>query len=229
MNLLERQKDESNREYAYRTIRNNIMNLTLLPGTLISELELSNLLKLSRTPIREALTLLEKEKLIEVSPKRKSRVAFIQLQLAHSGIFMHKAVEKEILQEACERISITNLSYLENNLEVQKSLLLQENNHVTFYHLDNLFHSIIYDSVQNKGVWDAIEKMNAHYNRLRLLDVKNISLNSIVEQHERLVEIIKTKDYEAIDSFVANHLGTVFQRIDNVKAEFGKFIVTSES
>ena len=224
MNLLERLPDESNRGYAYRTVRTNIMNLTLLPGTPISELELCNTLNLSRTPIREALILLEKEKLIEISPKKKSYVSFIHLQLANSAIFMQKAMEKEILHEACEKISSESLSRLENNLEVQKSLLPQENDHLTFYHLDNLFHSIIYDSVQKKDIWDAIENMNTHYNRLRQFDVKNISLNDIVEQHERLIEIIRNKEHDAVNSFVNNHLGGIFRRIDDVKAEFKNFI-----
>jgi len=224
MNRLERLPEESNRDYAYRTLRTNIMNLTLLPGTPVSEIELSQILNLSRTPVREALILLEKEKLIDISPKKKSHVSFIQLQLAESAIFMQKAVEKQIIHEACDKINSKNLSYLEGNLKIQKSLLHQENNHLTFYHLDNMFHALIYDSVQKKDVWEAIENMNTHYNRLRQFDVKNISLNKVVEQHEILIEIIKNKNHDAIKPFVSEHLGGSLRRIEEVKKEFGAFL-----
>jgi len=224
MNLLERLPEESNRAYVYRTLRINIMNLTLLPGTSVSEIDLSNTLGLSRTPIREALILLEKEKLIEISPKKKSRVSLINLRLAESAVFMHKALEKEIIHEACEKMTPEDLRALENNLKIQKSLLLQENNHLTFYHIDKLFHGIIYESTQKKDVWDAIENMNTHYDRLRKFDVKNISLHDVSEQHERLIEIIKNKEHDAVKPFIYNHLGISLRRIDEVKAEFGVFI-----
>jgi len=225
MNLLERLPNESNRNYVYRTVKTNIMNLTLAPGTGIGEIELSNMVGLSRTPIREALILLEKEKLIEVLPKRKSRVSFIQLKLAYDAIFMREVVEKEIIHTACQKIDKNFLSHLESNLEVQKNLLFQGENHSTFHHLDNLFHSIIYDSVQKKSVWDAVENMSAHYNRLRQLDaINNISLNDIVKQHEELIQIIKNKQHEAVNPFVSTHLRNIFRKIDDVKSEFSNFI-----
>jgi len=225
MNLLERLPDESNRGYTYRTIKTNIMNLTLFPGMGIGEVELSEMLSLSRTPIREALILLEKEKLIDILPKRKSRVSFIQLKLAYDAIFMREALEKEIIHEACEKINQKHLSHLESNLEIQKSLLFQGENYSSFHHLDNLFHSIIYESVQKKSIWDTIENMSTHYNRLRQLDaIKNISLSDIVKQHEELIEIIRTKNHAAINPFVNTHLRNIFQKIDDVQAEFKAFI-----
>ena len=56
---------ENVREYAYRVLYDNIMNLHLVPGTAMSEQELSTMLSVSRTPVREAF--------IRLSQKRPSR------------------------------------------------------------------------------------------------------------------------------------------------------------
>ncbi len=226
MNLLERLPVESNRTYAYRILKTNIMNLTLLPGTGISETELSKLLQLSRTPIREALILLEKERLIDVLPKRKSRVALIHLQLVYDAIFVREVIEKEIIHEACEKLSPNTLVQLENNLEIQKTMVFQGENYSSFHNLDNLFHSSIYEGIQKKNIWNTVEDMSTHYNRLRQLDaVKNFSLQAIVTQHEELIDIIKNKNHDAVDEFVSAHLRNIFHKLDDVQEEFGEYIV----
>lgn len=225
MNLLERMPEESNRNYIYRTLRANIMHLSLIPGAHISETELSAIFNLSRTPIREALILLEKEKLIEILPKKKSRVSLIHLDLVHSAVFLRKAVEKEIIHEACERIDSDTLLWLKNNLEFQKNMILNGENHSSFYQLDNLFHAKIYNSVQKESVWSTLENMSTHYNRLRHLDAsENISLSTIVVQHDRLIQIIENKDHESVETFVDTHLKNVFHRLDEVRAKFGSYM-----
>ena len=50
-----RSPGETGREYALRTIKDNIIRLDLAPGSTVSENELAADLGLSRTPVREAL------------------------------------------------------------------------------------------------------------------------------------------------------------------------------
>ena len=61
MRLLQRLPRETGRDYALRSIKENIISLDLAPGSSISENELASELGLSRTPIREALIELAKK------------------------------------------------------------------------------------------------------------------------------------------------------------------------
>ncbi|MBD8952322.1 MAG: GntR family transcriptional regulator, partial [Subdoligranulum sp.] len=72
MNLLIPQPHpkESNREYACRVLRMNIMTFRLKPGEPLSEIELAKLLQMSRTPVHEAITTLHNDWLIEIFPQR---------------------------------------------------------------------------------------------------------------------------------------------------------------
>ena len=77
MNLLIPQPHpkESNREYACRVLRMNIMTFRLKPGEPLSEIELAKLLQMSRTPVHEAITTLHNDWLIEIFPQRGTQVS----------------------------------------------------------------------------------------------------------------------------------------------------------
>ena len=57
-------------DQAYYRIRELIVTLELPPGSLVSERELMERLGLGRTPVREALRTLARERLVEVYPRR---------------------------------------------------------------------------------------------------------------------------------------------------------------
>ena len=70
MKVLDRLSAENARTYALRVLQYNIINLELVPGSTVSENELSAILNLSRTPVREALIELSKVGLVEIQPQR---------------------------------------------------------------------------------------------------------------------------------------------------------------
>lgn len=66
---------ESNREYACRVLRMNIMTFRLKPGEPLSEIEIAKLFQMSRTPVHEAITTLHNDWLIEIFPSGAPRSA----------------------------------------------------------------------------------------------------------------------------------------------------------
>jgi DNA-binding GntR family transcriptional regulator len=70
--------------HVYETLRNEIVELTLAPGSPIDEVQLAERFSLSRTPVREALVRLAAEGLITTLPNRATIVASIDfLNLPH--------------------------------------------------------------------------------------------------------------------------------------------------
>ena len=64
---VKKEKGENNKQFTYRILKKNIMKLSLKPGEEISEVEISEALNVSRTPVREAIVKLKEEKLINLS------------------------------------------------------------------------------------------------------------------------------------------------------------------
>ena len=72
--LLEKNSYETIKNYTYRVLRSNIIDLNLKPGESISENEIANNLNVSRTPVREAFSLLVSEQLLEIYPQKGTQV-----------------------------------------------------------------------------------------------------------------------------------------------------------
>src|SRR4051794_18504990 len=58
-------------------LRRLIMDGTLLPGTVLPQVQLALRLGISRTPLREAMRMLQEEGLVEAPPQKRARVALL--------------------------------------------------------------------------------------------------------------------------------------------------------
>jgi DNA-binding GntR family transcriptional regulator len=69
-------------DLAYGAIRNWIFNGPLKPGEIVRDIDVANLLGISRTPVREAIIRLIQEGLIDLGKGRKTRVSIPDLRRA---------------------------------------------------------------------------------------------------------------------------------------------------
>lgn len=228
MNLIniEKRKSENNRQYTYRVLKDNILNLNLKPGEAISEIELANLLNISRTPIREAISTLKVENLVNVIPQKGTFIAKIDFSYVEEAFFMRNVIENEILKLACKDFSEKALIELEKNLYFQEFQIKFEKNQEKIFELDNEFHKIIYAEVKKERVWKAIQKMNVHYNRIRLLDVmEKVNLDKMLAQHREIIDIIKNKDCSKIQNITSTHLSNFKDKIPYFKKLYPDFFI----
>jgi len=219
-------KSENNRQYTYRVLKENIMNLNLKPGEGISEIELANILNVSRTPIREAISTLKAKNLVKVLPQKGTFISKIDFSFVEEAFFMRNILEREVLRLACEHFSLEALTKLEKNIHFQEFQAKFEENQDELFNLDNEFHKIIYEEVNKKRVWDIIQQMNSHYNRIRLLDViEKVNLEKTLAQHQKIIDVIKNKDFDSIDEIVSTHLSNFKDKIPYFKEIHPDFFI----
>lgn len=188
MQIYNRKEDENNREYAYRTLRKNIMTLQILPGTTINEGEISEGLGISRTPVHEAVIRLKEEMLLEIYPQSGTKVTLIDINILKEGLFLRSVIEPEILIQLAGHVHSDDLDKLKMNLELQKAAV--EADHVLdeFFELDDKFHHIIYEMGGKPTIWEAMKKVCTHYDRVRYMDaiMNRTDLNAIYEEHKAI-------------------------------------------
>ena len=206
MQLYDREKDESTKDYAYRVLKKNIMNLDLKPGDVLSEKDIANELGLSRTPIREVVMKLKEDHLLEVIPQKGTYVSLIDIDLMNEGTFMRVVLEVEILKLACESFPEDSIDKLEMNLFAQKIACKKPNAKIEMHRLDQKFHEIIFNGVNKSNIWDSIQKISSQYNRVRVLSELSKGTEHIVIEHERILDVIKNKRYSAVNEVIDNHI-----------------------
>jgi DNA-binding GntR family transcriptional regulator len=206
---------ENTRNFVYRVLKNNIMILKLHPGQNISEVEIGDLLSVSRTPIRESIVKLTEERLVDVYPQKGSFISLIDLEQIEEAFFMRRIVEKEVLKLAVENFSEESLKELEKNLKFQNIIAQMEEDHTELFFLDNDFHKIIYKGVKKEKVWHSVQTLNTHYDRIRFLDaIEKTNLQPTLDQHQEIIDIIKNKDLAAVDGIIDKHLSNFKNKID---------------
>ena len=152
----ERMEQESAKQYAYRILRRNILLLDMVPGEAIVEKDISTKLKLSRTPVREALLDLCRERLIDIYPQRGTRVALMDARLVDQGRFLRETVELALLELACKSFSAEQVAELEQNLDEQEHEA-KKPDLISFFLKDNEFHRILFTACGKETVFDAIK------------------------------------------------------------------------
>ena len=93
------------KETAYKVIKENILDLNLKPGVRIKESELEEKLQMSRTPIRDAISRLTSEGLIDVYPQSGTYVSKINLNRIKESVFLRSTIEKEAVKRACKNFN----------------------------------------------------------------------------------------------------------------------------
>lgn len=207
--LLEKNSYETIKNYTYRVLRGNIIDLNLKPGESISENEIANNLNVSRTPVREAFSLLVSEQLLEIYPQKGTQVSYIDLKRVEDARFMRLKLEQAVIELACEDFPENYLFDLESNINQQQFCILKKN-YTAAFNLDNSFHELIFKGCKKERIFNAIHFMNGDFDRIRALNlISSMNMDVVVSQHKEIIDSIKAKDSELGIKIVGEHLSKV--------------------
>lgn len=204
--ITDRLPGENNKAYSYRLIKQAIMELELKPGQAFSEVELADVLQISRTPIREVMASLREEHLIEVMPQVGTYVSKIKSQLIDEAAFMRFVLEREVLKLAANEVSPTLIFDLKRNVMQQEELLKTPGNERAFHQLDQQFHATIFQAMRKEHIWGSINRISTHYNRIRLLSEMEHSFERAIEQHKRIIDVIEQQQVDGAEGIVYQHI-----------------------
>ena len=123
MKIEVRNPGESHAEFAYRVLRSNILTLNMKPGMVINEKEIAAQLKISRTPVHEAVLKLKYEFLIDVRARKESKVSYIDVDLINEGFFLRRTLETAVLKAAIHQIGPDTRKKLLDNLKEQREII----------------------------------------------------------------------------------------------------------
>ena len=205
MRLTPRTTRETGREYALRTIKDNIVRLELAPGSFISENELAAEMGLSRTPVREALIDLAKVKMIEITPQKRSVVAYIDYEMVEEARFMRNTLECAVVELACQHAMVSEIMQLEDNVRLQR-FHLEHGNYGGIMELDNQFHEILFQIAQKPQVYAMIQHISIHFDRVRSMALNSVKDLKIVDDHAQIVQALMDRDSERARTIMDKHL-----------------------
>jgi DNA-binding GntR family transcriptional regulator len=194
------------RDVVFNTLREAILKGDLKPGERLMELQLASKLGVSRTPIREAIRMLEQEGLAVTTPRKGAEVAKMTLKDMEDVLEIRDALDELAVRIACQKISDEQLKQLEDMKELfEKST--QTGNVKKIAEADVTFHDVIYEATGNPKLVTLLNNLREQIYRYRVEYIKNPDNYPIlIAEHNAIAEGLKNRDKEAATLAMHKHV-----------------------
>jgi len=201
---------------AYYRIRELIVSLELPPGSLISERELMERLGLGRTPVREALRTLTRERLVEVYPRRGMFVSRVDVRDLAGLSEVRAALESHAARLAAGRATEADRAEIEVLLE-ELEQAGGEDGERTLIDLDQRIHRHVYRCAHNPFLEATLNEYYVLTLRIWFLALERVvRLEDAVGEHRELLEAIRDGDPERAEQAMRRHVTGFEQAIRRV-------------
>jgi DNA-binding GntR family transcriptional regulator len=193
-------------EAAYAALRERIISGDLMPGAPLSERALCEELEVSRTPLREAIKMLAREGLVEISATRRAKVASVSLEEAANMLTLLAALEGLSGEQACQKISAADIAELEAMQEAMR-LSHEQNDLTSYFNLNQQIHLKILQVADNRVLSEMFNNLNARLRHVRRrLNPTPGRWQQAITEHEQMLTYLKKGDSKKLRALMEDHL-----------------------
>ena len=193
-----------NTEDVYERVRTAILDGQLAPGAVMSQVALAQDLGISRTPLREALRMLQSEGLVEGEPNRRVRVAPMTAQDLEELYVMRITLEAEALRLSVPRMTSEDLARLEGYMAEMAHYAAEKD-----YRRWNLPHEHFHRGLTahaGERVNFVLGQMFDHAERYRRLHIGHGPTAWATADHREILDACKAQDRDGSAGLLASHL-----------------------
>ncbi len=210
-------RNKSLQEQTYQALKTAILSGELAPGQRLVETQLAKKLQVSRTPIREAIGLLQHENLATIDSNNVVRVATISIEDAVQLYDCRIALEQLSVMAACQNATDSQLKELELMVEQAEKLVNSKPSPLTSFRLldlDYRFHRLLVQSSANPWLVDLLDRVFDKMQLLRIQTKKNnLNVLEIRTEHRRIYEPVQQRNPEAAVQAIKEHLIASKERV----------------
>jgi len=188
---------------AYKMLKSCIKDNTLPPGTPLRETELVEFMGVSRTPIREALSMLAQEGLVEIIPRRGTFVKKWTQEETIEIMMIREVIEGLAARLATSNLSGEDLAGMENMF---KGFDPKSDNYLK---LEERFHSRIIEASESSKIISMAMNLN---DSLEMLDFRRYTFRSpkriraSIKEHRKIIKAFKDRDEKRAEEEMREHL-----------------------
>lgn len=187
----------------FQIVRDKIIYLELVPGSVIHEAQLVEQLHVSRTPVREALIRLGEEMLVQTYPQRGTYVTKIDMDYVRQLMTMRNILETEILTQLSRQRPALREEFAPHMFMLDRAV--QNRDIIAYLKADAAFHSQLFRMAGYPLIWERLRR--SHSTRYRLLDLlsSNEELHRVYGEHERILACIEQGDAAGLREALTIH------------------------
>lgn len=200
-------------DWAYDYIKTQILNLEIKPGEQIDIETFTEMLEVSRTPVREAFLRLVSEGLLDVRPRVGYFVATISETDIRELFEVREIIESRAARRAAESLTDDELDQLEQMVDDLR-LSVQNEDFDTYLENEINFHEFLQRHMGNQRLTDIMESLNDLTYRERVMSLRTAeTFQQTIIEHERVVKALLKRDGDEAAWFMGEHLKNASDRV----------------
>lgn len=193
-------------EQVAHRLRQMLVENRILPGAKLNERELSEVLNVSRTPLREAIKMLAAEGLVELLPNRGA----IAVELTEADVLntfeVMAGLEAQSGELAAERITAAELAEIKA-MHFEMLAAYTRRDLPNYYRLNAAIHNAINAAAKNPVLASTYAQVNARLQALRFRSNQDEEKwKAAVKEHEQMIEALEARDAAAMRRVLLDHL-----------------------
>lgn len=206
-------------ETAYSAIKERIFSFDYAPGYHLKETELSDMLSISRTPVREAVRLLVDEGLVEVRPNGRCHVMNVDAEEIDSLFELAATLESMCAKMCAENITdeqLVELKHIQSRLDN-----VNDEEDVDFLEENAKFHALIHDCCGSKHLLRLVKQVRNTPALCYLKGGVHTGHAEANHQHNDIIHAISRRDGKLAEIAMRMH-------IEMIRAEYTQILAESE-
>ncbi len=208
-------------EAAYAALRQRILTVDLAPGTVLPEAQITTMLNMSRTPVREAVARLSYEGLVDALPRRGIRVTPVTVRDVREINEVLACLEVEAVVGVASRALPADAMAALDAAIAAMDAALRDGDRTSWATADFAFHSLLFDLSPNRHLRRTarlyLEK--AHRARLLTLPLRADPVYSN-SNHAAVVEAVRRGDPETAQEIHGAHKRRWSRELDTIIERF---------
>ena len=210
LTLVKLDRKQPLRDQVYGLVRNLILTGTIKPGEVIDEKLIAAQLRISRTPVREAVKKLSDEHLVDVIAQSGTRASKIDRHEVEQAFLIRRALETESAAQAATRMSDHHADILSDSLLRQAKAIERKHFNEAIVQ-DDHFHRYIAEISDLPRLWKSVEISKAQLDRCRhLLLPRSGEGETTLEQHREIIRALNSKNSSRARQAMATHLESAY-------------------
>ena len=194
-------------EKAYLSLKENILSLDLKPGEILLEDRISEMLGISRTPIREALKKLTYDGLIITSYGKGTYVTELTTEQFKNIYVLRDSLEVLSVRHACVNKNDEDLKALRRLVAEQVEITIKPKLDVRSYlEIDRKIHIKIAKSTKNDMLIKYIEQINESYKRYLYFTNFEKRATWVIDEHSSIIDAIQNSEADIAEKIMRSHL-----------------------
>lgn len=217
-NTIPERKRGSGVKMVYDLLRDEILDLVLLPGSPIDEVQLAERFKMSRTPIREALVRLAGEGLIDTLPNRSTMVSNIDFLNMHTYFDALVLMYRVTTRLAAQYHRPEDLRVIRAH-QAEFAAAVQAQDALAMIATNAALHQAISEAGRNPYFTSLFNRLLDEGRRILRLYYQSYEdrlPQRFVDEHEDMIAVIAARDVDAADQLAKAHAEQIVHQIQKL-------------